>query len=502
MRRGDRRPVAGADHRPADDPRRRAAVHGDGPGRARTQGRVREAARADAARGLFAGQGRRRAAPPRRGDRPRQEVQARHLDRRRPAGDEAGPPPPPLGVGRGGGCARRRPGRGRADRRGRFRGRADAVLGEVRLPQLRHLDPRARAADLLLQLAARGLRALPRPRLPAGHRPRASRPGPDPLAGRRGAAALAPRALALLEAGGRGGRRGQRDRRRHSLAGALRRRAGGLSARHRRGAIPGQLPQPLRAPPLLRGPLRGDPLQPRAPLRGHRLGEGPRADRGLHGRAALPGMPGSAAAPGEPLGDDWRDQHPRVLRAFGPRRARVDRGAGADRHRAGDRAPDRARGERAALLPRQRRDRLSQPRPRGPHALRRRGAADPACDPDRIEPGRRPLHPRRALDRFAPARQREADRDPRAAARSRQHGDRGRARRGHDALGRSHRRPRAGRRRARGTRRRRGDAGRDPVRARVADGPVPQGRAQHRSSPSSGASRAGSWWSAAPASTT
>ena len=46
----------------------------------------------------------------------------------------------------------------------------------------------------------------------------------------------------------------------------------------------------------------------------------------------------------------------------------------------------------------------------GAHALRRRGAADPARDPDRLQPGRRPVHPRRALDRPAPARQREADR--------------------------------------------------------------------------------------------
>ena len=61
-------------------------------------------------------------------------------------------------------------------------GRAAALLRAVRLPQLRHLDPRAGAADLLLQLAPRRLRALPRARLPAGDRPRAGRPRPDPLA--------------------------------------------------------------------------------------------------------------------------------------------------------------------------------------------------------------------------------------------------------------------------------------------------------------------------------
>ncbi len=113
-------------------------------------------------------------------------------------------------------------------RRRRRRAEADALLGEVRLPQLRHLDPRAGAADLLLQLAPRRLRPLPRARLSARDRPRARRPRPDPLAGRGGAAALAARPLALLEAGRRGGRGGQRDRRRHALAGAHRRRARSL----------------------------------------------------------------------------------------------------------------------------------------------------------------------------------------------------------------------------------------------------------------------------------
>ena len=83
-------------------------IHGHGAGRPRAQRRVREIARADAARGLLAGQGQRRAAPARRGDRPRQEVQTRHLGRRRPAGDEDGPAAAALGVGRGGGRARRR----------------------------------------------------------------------------------------------------------------------------------------------------------------------------------------------------------------------------------------------------------------------------------------------------------------------------------------------------------------------------------------------------------
>ena len=68
----------------------------------------------------------------------------------------------------------------------------------------------------------------------------------------------------------------------------------------------------------------------------------------------------------------------------------------------------------------------------------------------------RPLHPRRALDRPAPARQRPADRHPPAAPRRGQHGHRRRARRGHDAGGRPPRRlrPRPRRQGGRGRRRR------------------------------------------------
>ena len=64
----------------------------------------------------------------------------------------------------------------------------------------------------------------------------------------------------------------------------------------------------------------------------------------------------------------------------------------------------------------------------------------------------RALHPRRALDRAPPARQRAPDRHPGAPARPGQHGHRGRARRGHDARGRPHRGhgPRRGRARRRG----------------------------------------------------
>ena len=119
-----------------------------------------------------------------------------------------------------------------------------------------------------------------------------------------------------------------------------------------------------------------------------------------------------------------------------------------------DRAADPARDRRAAALPGQRGRGLPVAGARGGHAVGRRGPADPPGHPDRLEPGRRALHPRRALDRPAPARQRAADRHPGAPARPGQHGDRGRARRGHHARRRPPRGP--GPRRGRARRRRRG----------------------------------------------
>ena len=73
---------------------------------------------------------------------------------------------------------------------------------------------------------------------------------------------------------------------------------------------------------------------------------------------------------------------------------------------------------------------------------RGRGPADQARHPDRLRSGGGALHPRRTLDRPAPARQQAPDRHADPAARPRQHAHRGRARRGHDPGGRPHRRHR------------------------------------------------------------
>ena len=136
-------------------------------------------------------------------------------------------------------------------------------------------------------------------------------------------------------------------------------------------------------------------------------------------------------------------------RAVGAARAAVAGGGRAVRDRPPRRAADPARDLRAAAVPRERRHRLPVDGPGRRDPVRRGGPADPAGDPDRLLAGGRAVHPRRALDRAAPARQLEADRDPRAAARPRQHGDRGRARRADDARRRPPRGPRPGRGRAR-----------------------------------------------------
>ena len=113
-------------------------------------------------------------------------------------------------------------------------------------------------------------------------------------------------------------------------------------------------------------------------------------------------------------------------------------------------------------------------------ALRRRGAAPSARDADRLPARRRALHPRRALDRTPPARQREADRDARAAARPRQHRPRRRARRADDARGRLARGHGPGGGRARRARRRRRPGRRGRAQPEVSHRQVPLRRAHDR----------------------
>ncbi len=146
---------------------------------------------------------------------------------------------------------------------------------------------------------------------------------------------------------------------------------------------------------------------------------------------------------------------------------------------------------------------LPDARPGEHQPLGRRGAADPARDPDRHDADGRPVHPRRAVDRPPPARQRQADRDAHPAAGPGQHGARRGARRGDDpdrGLGHRHR-ARGGRARRRDHRER--PAGGRPRRAALDHRRVPARRARRRRSRSgAGAATASTSSSRAPASTT
>ena len=205
-----------------------------------------------------------------------------------------------------------------------------------------------------------------------------------------------------------------------------------------------------------------------------------RADRGVHVAAAVPGLQGRAAEARGARGDRRREVDQRVRVDVGEARARVPRRARPDADRAADRAPHREGDPRAPDVPRRRRRRLPDARPRRGDALGRRGAAAAARDADRLAARRRALHPRRAVDRPAPARQRAPDRDARAAARHRQHGRRRRARRGDDAALRLARRHGAGRGAARRRGRRRGAGVEGRAQPQVADGAVPLAGAHDR----------------------
>ena len=100
-----------------------------------------------------------------------------------------------------------------------------------------------------------------------------------------------------------------------------------------------------------------------------RLGVLAREDRGVHERAAVPGVQGLAAAARVARGARRRARDPRVRAAVGRRGAALARRGGAHRDRAPHRAADPARDRGAAALPRERRHRLPVDGPRGGDAV-------------------------------------------------------------------------------------------------------------------------------------
>ena len=286
-------------------------------------------------------------------------------------------------------------------------------------------------------------------------------------------------------------RRGARLRPRHAVGGP-RRQGAAVAARGALDQGPRRHQEPLRPPAGLLGGVRGrDPLHRAAAPRG-RVRHQPGAVRGLHARGALPVLRGQPAQAGVDGGHARRDgpgrqEHRRGLRAADQRDRRVPARREAQRPRAPDRRAGAQGDPGAAAVPARRGPRLPLPEPALGVAVRRRGAADPAGDPDRRRPGRRALRPRRAVDRAAPARQPPAHRDPGPAQGPRQHPDRRRARRRHHRDRRLGRRHRPGRRRARrpdrAQRQRQGPARPIPTRSPASTSPA---AARSRSRPSAG----------------
>ncbi len=207
----------------------------------------------------------------------------------------------------------------------------------------------------------------------------------------------------------------------------------------------GRRPVPPRAGrEQLRRHVRGRGHQPRAPVQGHGIGVHPDRAREVHGPEAMPHLSRPAPAPGGAGGECRWAQHLRGGRAVRHRGAGLGgRAVGpGDRARADDRPPG-AQGDRgAARVPGGRRAGLPDARSGEHQPVGRRGPADPAGDADRHDAHGRPVHPRRAVDRAPPARQRQADRHADTAAGPGQHRARGGARRGDDpdrGLGHRHR---------------------------------------------------------------
>ena len=173
----------------------------------------------------------------------------------------------------------------------------DVVDGEeltfsraLRVPRARRRPAGAPAADLLVQLAARRLPALPRARRAAGDRPRPARPRPDALDRRGRARPLVDGRLELLRGRHPGDRRQVGDRPRQAVARPDDRGAGPLPVRHRRRADLRAVPEPDGPQALVHARLRGDRQEPRAPLSRDRLVAAAGADRGVHELPPVPAV--------------------------------------------------------------------------------------------------------------------------------------------------------------------------------------------------------------------
>ena len=335
-------------------------------------------------------------------------------------------------------------------RSSRTRRRAEAsletphVLRAPRVHALRAVVRRARAAQLLVQLAVRRVRAVRRARHALRGRSRARRAQRRPLARRRRDRAVGGFRShyfeRVLEAVGRGVR--LLDRHAVEEAEEARQEGGALRHRARRRsrcrtgtgtAASARTPRSSRA--WCRGSSAATPSR-RATARASR-------SRATCARCRAPRAVARGSGPAS-LAVTIGDKNIYEVGELSIRKAAEFLGAlelsERDQH---DRRAGREGGQRAAALPARRRPRLPQAQPVVGHARRRRGAAHPARVADRQRPRRRALRARRAVDRPAPARQPAPHRHAGAPPRPRQHRHRRRARRGDDPRRRPRRRHRA-----------------------------------------------------------
>ncbi len=362
--------------------------------------------------------------------------------------------------------------RRRADRaHGSAEEGATRVLEQVRVPDLRLQHPGARAASVLVQQPEWRLPRLRRPRRAHVLRPQPHRRAPAPVArGRRdprlgqpqpfllGNDPVAREALQIRRDGAVPGSRGEAPQHR--------------AVRQRRREDPVQVREPEEGQPLgVAARVRGHHPEHAAPLHGDRESGRARDARKVPEHADVQDLQRHAperrraqrVRAGEAAARDHepeRHGRARVLRRVEPGRlARRDR----RQDRQGDRQSPEVPGRRGA--------RLSLARPQRGFALRRRGATHSAREPDRLGARRRHVHPGRAVDRPAPARQPAAARHAAEPARPRQHRARRGARPGSDHGGRLRRRSRPRRRRARrpdrGARHAEADTRRTPRRSRA-----------------------------------
>ena len=258
--------------------------------RAGAQGRVPRPVRGRAQARVRPRPRRRRDLRPRRGADAQPPAEPRHRGRGRPARGARGRPRRGSTT-RSRRRSRRRTGvvRGRTPRRIGSRS-ASAVLRALRLPGVRPLAARARAAAVLLQLAVRRLSRLPRPRHPARGERRA-RPRRSQHLDPRGRDPAVGRADRLPAEGGAAHARARRSSSTSTLPGASTVESGQARAPARGAGPTFTLPDRRRPRPgRVRERVGRRPQERRAPLPRVQPATPCASARGVHGRAALPDL--------------------------------------------------------------------------------------------------------------------------------------------------------------------------------------------------------------------